>query len=26
MIYLIFNLVSRLVLGAWHESEIKGDR
>jgi len=26
LIYLIFNLVSRLVLGAWHESEIKGER
>ena len=26
LIYLAFNLVSRLVLGAWHESEIKGGR
>ena len=26
LIYLVFNLVSRLVLGAWHESEIKGGR
>ena len=26
MIYLIFNLVSKLVLGSWHESEIKSSR
>jgi NitT/TauT family transport system permease protein len=26
MIYLVFNLVSRLVLGKWHESEIKSSR
>ena len=26
MIYLVFNLVSKLVLGSWHESEIKSSR
>ena len=26
VIYLVFNLVSRLVLGSWHESEVKGSR
>ncbi len=26
MIYLVFNLVSKLVLGSWHESEVKGGR
>jgi NitT/TauT family transport system permease protein len=26
MIYLVFMGVSRLVLGKWHESEIKGSR
>ena len=26
MIYLIFNLISKLVLGSWHESEIKTNR
>ena len=26
VIYLVFNLVSRLVLGSWHESEIKSNR
>lgn len=26
MIYLAFNLVSRLVLGSWHESEVKSGR
>ncbi len=25
-IYLVFNLVARLVLGHWHESEVKADR
>ena len=25
-IYLVFNLVSHLVLGKWHESEINQDR
>jgi NitT/TauT family transport system permease protein len=26
MIYLVFNLVSKLVLGSWHESEVKSGR
>ena len=26
LIYLVFNLVSKLVLGSWHESEIKSSR
>ena len=26
VIYLVFNVVSRLVLGKWHESEVKHDR
>jgi NitT/TauT family transport system permease protein len=26
MIYLVFNLISKLVLGSWHESEIKSSR
>ncbi len=26
MIYLVFNLVSKLVLGSWHESEVKSSR
>ena len=26
MIYLVFNVVSKLVLGSWHESEIKSSR
>jgi len=25
-IFLVFNLVAKLVLGKWHESEVKGDR
>ncbi len=26
LIYLVFNLVSKLVLGSWHESEVKSNR